>query len=135
MYVKQATLCYSTKLGLDRRDRLTTRLSILNTADYYSNILSEVNAKANAGFDTSITDYWGRDLSYQLINATDGGPAYTFSSIALDHSFINGDMPFPVLVTDSRVPETTIMSLNSTVYEVNYSSLDHGIHNVCVRAA
>ena len=94
-------------------------LSILNTTDYYSNILSEVSAKANAGFDTSITDYWGRALSYQLINATDGGPAYTWSSIALDESFVNGDTPFPVLVADSRIPGTTLVSLNSTVYEVN----------------
>ncbi|EEY21067.1 lysophospholipase [Verticillium alfalfae VaMs.102] len=30
----------------------------------------------------SITDFWGRALSYQLINPPDGGPAYTFSSIA-----------------------------------------------------
>jgi lysophospholipase len=94
-------------------------LSILNTADYYSTILSEVTAKANAGFDTSITDYWGRALSYQLINATDGGPAYTFSSIALDPSFVNGDTPFPVLVADSRAPGTHVVSLNSTVYEFN----------------
>jgi lysophospholipase len=94
-------------------------LSIYNMSDYYSNIISEVTAKAKAGFDTSITDYWGRALSYQLINATDGGPSYTFSSIALDQSFINGDIPFPVLVADSRIPGTTVVSLNSTVYEFN----------------
>ncbi len=94
-------------------------LSILNTADYYSTIFNEVAAKANGGFDTSITDYWGRALSYQLINATDGGPAYTFSSIALDQNFMDGDTPFPVLVADSRIPGTTLVSLNSTVYEFN----------------
>lgn len=94
-------------------------ISIYNTSDYFSNIISEVTAKAKAGFDTSITDYWGRAISYQLINATDGGPAYTFSSIALDQSFINGDTPFPVLVADSRIPGTTVVSLNSTVYEFN----------------
>jgi lysophospholipase len=43
-------------------------LSILNTADYYSNILSEVGAKANAGFDTSITDYW--DVPFHISSST-----------------------------------------------------------------
>jgi lysophospholipase len=32
---------------------------------------------------------------------------------------VNGDTPFPVLVTDSKIPKTTVVSLNSTAYEVN----------------
>ncbi|KAA8576388.1 hypothetical protein EYC84_006519 [Monilinia fructicola] len=96
-------------------------LQILSTADYYSTIESQVKGKANAGldFNTSITDYWGRALSFQLVNATDGGPAYTFSSIALEDNFANGDIPMPFLVADGRSPYTEIVSLNSTVYEFN----------------
>jgi lysophospholipase len=92
-------------------------IQILSTADYFSTIEDEVSSKEDAGFTTSITDYWGRALSYQLVNATDGGPAYTFSSIALEPNFKNGSIPFPFLVSDSRTPGTTIVSLNSTVYE------------------
>lgn len=94
-------------------------LSILNTAAYYSDIVSQVEQKSSAGYNTSITDYWGRALSYQLINATDGGPAYTFSSIALQDNFANAETPFPLLVADGRAPGEYIISLNATVYEFN----------------
>jgi lysophospholipase len=94
-------------------------IQILSTADYYSTIQNEVASKANAGYDTSITDYWGRALSYQLVNATNGGPAYTFSSIALEPNFQSGSIPMPFLVSDARAPGTAIVSLNSTVYEFN----------------
>ncbi|TGO46747.1 hypothetical protein BOTNAR_0567g00010 [Botryotinia narcissicola] len=96
-------------------------IQILSTADYYSTIEKEVSGKADAplNFNTSVTDYWGRALSYQLVNATDGGPAYTFSSIALQENFANGDIPMPLLVADGRSPNTEIISLNSTVYEFN----------------
>jgi lysophospholipase len=94
-------------------------ISIVNTAEYYTDLQEAVSAKEDAGFDVSITDYWGRALSYQLINATDGGPAYTFSSIALTENFINGETPMPFLVSDGRTPGTVVVSLNSTVYEFN----------------
>jgi lysophospholipase len=94
-------------------------IQILSTANYYSTIEDEVSSKEDAGFNTTITDYWGRALSYQLVNTTNGGPAYTFSSIALEPNFQSGSIPFPFLVSDSRAPGTTIVSLNSTVYEFN----------------
>ncbi|KFX99454.1 hypothetical protein O988_03848 [Pseudogymnoascus sp. VKM F-3808] len=94
-------------------------LSILNTAEYYKDIKNQVDSKKDAGFEVSITDYWGRALSYQLINATDGGPAYTYSSIALQDNFRNGEIPFPVIVADGRSPGDVIVSLNATVYEFN----------------
>lgn len=93
--------------------------SILNTAQYYTNIVNQVEGKQNAGFNASITDYYGRAISYQLINATDGGPAYTFSSIAQAENFITGETPFPILVADERAPGTSIIFLNSTVFEFN----------------
>jgi lysophospholipase len=92
-------------------------ISILETATYYNDIRMQVDEKSDAGYNTSITDYWGRALSYQLINATDGGPAYTFSSIADSDSFKNGEAPFPLLVADGRAPGEKIISLNATVYE------------------
>jgi len=94
-------------------------VSILNTASYYSDINDQVDQKSKAGYNTSITDYWGRALSYQLINATNGGPAYTFSSIALQDNFANAETPFPLLVADGRSPGDIIISLNATLYEFN----------------
>lgn len=92
---------------------------IFNTAEYFTEIFKDVEGKKDAGYDTSITDYWGRTLSYQLINATDGGPAQTFGSIALTEQFMNGDFPFPISVADGRAPGQVIVSLNSSVYEFN----------------
>ncbi|KAG9238210.1 lysophospholipase catalytic domain-containing protein [Amylocarpus encephaloides] len=99
----------------------TDSIQVLSTADYFRTISDQVSGKANAGlgFNSSITDYWGRALSFQLINATSGGPAYTFSSIALADNFVNGEIPFPLIVADERSPNTQIVSLNSTVYEFN----------------
>ncbi|KAH7320767.1 lysophospholipase catalytic domain-containing protein [Stachybotrys elegans] len=93
-------------------------IGILNTADYWSTIVDEVGDKAD-GWETSITDYWGRALSFQLVNASDGGPAYTFSSIADTGNFQDGQTPFPILVSDGRAPGQKIISTNATVYEFN----------------
>ncbi|KIN02263.1 hypothetical protein OIDMADRAFT_121788, partial [Oidiodendron maius Zn] len=94
-------------------------IQLLSSADYWHTLLDEVDDKQNVGFNASLTDYWGRALSFQLVNATDGGPAYTFSSIAQDPNFIAGNIPMPFLVADSRAPGTTIVALNSTLFEFN----------------
>lgn len=93
-------------------------ISILNTAEYWDDVYDQVQTKVDAGFQTSITDYWGRALSYQLINASNGGLAYTFSSIGLDQNLLNGNIPMPLLVSDERDPGATIISLNATNYEI-----------------
>jgi len=51
----------------------------------------------------------GRALSYQLINGTEGGIAYTWSSIALQQAFINGDMPLPIVLCEERAPGETLI--------------------------
>jgi lysophospholipase len=99
----------------------TGGLQILSTADYYKNLVDTVLAKQDAlsGFNVSLTDYWARALSFQLVNATDGGPAYTFSSIQDDDDFKNGNAPMPILVALERAPGETILSLNATNIEFN----------------
>ncbi|KHN97268.1 Lysophospholipase, catalytic domain protein [Metarhizium album ARSEF 1941] len=84
---------------------------------YYSEIIDDVKAKAKAGFDTSITDYWGRMLSYQLVNATNGGPGFTYSSIADDPGFSSGKTPLPFIIADGRAPGQKIIASNSTIFE------------------
>lgn len=57
-------------------------IQLLSTAQYFENLVSTVGEKADspAGkFNTSITDLYGRGLSFQLINATDGGPGMSAS--------------------------------------------------------
>ncbi|KAI9149911.1 Lysophospholipase [Paramyrothecium foliicola] len=93
-------------------------ISLLNTGEYWAQVATQVAAKAE-GWDTSLTDYWGRALSYQLIDDEEGGPAYTFSSIARSDPFKSGAAPFPVVVADGRAPGQKIVSINSTVFEFN----------------
>jgi lysophospholipase len=78
-----------------------------------------VSAKEDAGFDASLTDWWGRALSFQLVNATDGGPAYTFSSISEDTDFSNGNAPMPIIVADERAPGEQLISATATNLEFN----------------
>ena len=35
-------------------------IQLLNTAGYYVDLLQQVNGKRDAGFDASLTDYWGK---------------------------------------------------------------------------
>ena len=93
-------------------------IQLLNSVGYYAALQNAVSGKSDAGFNTTITDYWGRALSYQIINATDGGPAYTWSSIAEQDWFTQGTAPLPLIVTDSRNPGETIISTNSTVFTI-----------------
>jgi lysophospholipase len=56
-------------------------------------------------------------LSFQFINATDGGPSYTWSSIALEDNFASGSIPLPFVVADLRSPGEVLVGSNSTVME------------------
>lgn len=97
----------------------TRLIGIFDTARYWRDLHDQVSSKEDAGFDISLTDYWGRAVSYQLLRGDDGGAAYTFSSIADADDFKNGETPFPILVADGRAPDTKIINLNSTVFEFN----------------
>lgn len=52
----------------------------------------------------------GRGLSYQLVNATDGGPAYTWSSIASTAEFHDGNVPMPIIIALERAPSEQNLS-------------------------
>jgi len=97
----------------------TSGIQLFGSVDYYSTIRNEVDGKNDQGYETTITDYWGRALSYQLVNASNGGPGYTFSSIANQSFFTQGTAPLPILVTDGRRPGELLVNGNSTVYEIS----------------
>ncbi|MCJ1318060.1 Lysophospholipase 1 [Xylographa vitiligo] len=96
----------------------TGGLQVLDSTEYFDTIYNDVQGKT-VHYDTSITDYWGRALSFQLVNATDGGPDYTWSSTASEDFFTSGQSPMPILVTDGRAPGQLLISGNTTVYEFN----------------
>jgi len=91
----------------------------LTVRDYYQQLNDAVDAKAKAGYHTTITDTWGRALSYQLFNANDGSPAYTLSSVATDLSSSSVAMPLPIIVALERPADQIRIWDNSTVFEFN----------------
>ncbi|KIW94373.1 uncharacterized protein Z519_04349 [Cladophialophora bantiana CBS 173.52] len=90
-----------------------------SVSHYYKTLVDAVSDKENASFNTSITDYWGRALSYQLINAVDGGISYTWSSLAVMPDFMDGEMPMPIVIADERAPGELLISSNTTIFEFN----------------
>lgn len=92
---------------------------IINTVEYYTDLVNSVQDKNDAGFYTTITDYWGRAISYHLLNASTGIPNVQFSDIQNQTSFMNYSMPFPIIVADGRAPGTIVATANATVYEFN----------------
>ena len=94
-------------------------IQLFDTVGYYTDLEEQVSGKDDAGFDISITDYWARALSFQLINAPDGGPAYTWSSIALADDFQNGQTPMPIIIADERQPGEILIPGNTTIFEMN----------------
>jgi lysophospholipase len=97
----------------------TGGLQIFDTVEYYAHLASDVSGKSDASFATSLTDVWGRALSFQLINATDGGPAYTWSSIALNEDFQNGNQPLPIIIANGRRPGELLIAANTSIFEFN----------------
>ncbi|KAM5360390.1 hypothetical protein ACJA88_014846 [Fusarium oxysporum] len=91
----------------------------LSVTRYYRELYQDVQGKVEAGYNKSLTDYWGRSLSYQLVNASDGGPAYTFSSIANDTEFAAARAPMPLIVAIERTTGQLQIASNSTIMEFN----------------
>lgn len=89
--------------------------------NWNNGIRQDLDKKNAAGFDTSITDAWGRALSFQLFpkGNDNHGSASLWSDIRDLKAFKNHEMPFPILVSLARQPDSIFYSLNSTVVESN----------------
>ncbi|KIW39022.1 uncharacterized protein PV06_08839 [Exophiala oligosperma] len=93
----------------------------LGQPNYYRDLRDSVLSKRDAGFNVSITDPWARALSFQLINGTDGGISYTWSSLALQSTFSGGNMPMPIITALERAPNNReqLIAANATSFEFN----------------
>lgn len=95
-------------------------LNIFKSARRWDHISDAVEAKQNAGFETSLADVWGRALSYNFFPSLKrGGIDYTWSSLRDSDVFKNAHMPFPISVADGRYPGSNVINLNATVFEFN----------------
>ncbi|KAI5952712.1 hypothetical protein KGF54_003579 [Candida jiufengensis] len=90
-------------------------MNLPELAKYYTGIGTAIKAKNDAGFETSITDLWGRALSHQFFEDSSGGSNVTWSSIKNLTSFKDHSMPFAFAVANGKtVEQTTIIDQNST---------------------
>lgn len=107
-------------------------INIFSTLGRFHSIDEAVESKEDAGYNTSITDIWGRALSYQFFGSDhDGFAPLTFSTIKEGEAFQNGSVPFPISVADGRAPGTKVISENSTIFEFNAFELgtwDKSVH-------
>lgn len=95
-------------------------MNIFKSAKRWDHISNAIQAKQEAGFDTSLTDVWGRALSYNFFpNLTRGGIGFTWSSLRNSETFKNAQMPFPISISDGRYPGTSVINLNATLFEFN----------------
>lgn len=84
----------------------------MNQIGLFAKVLADTTGKLAAGYQTSLTDQWGRLVSYQTINsshAKDGLDAteVTWSGITNISSFTSHDMPFPIILGTSLFPGTS----------------------------
>lgn len=64
----------------------------------YGEVLADITAKQAAGYPPTLTDPWGRLLSYQILEAPEGGVNTTFSSVASLSNFTSHAAPFPIIL-------------------------------------
>lgn len=91
-----------------------------DTISFYADLVSDVKDKRDEDFPTAITDYWGRALSYHLLNQTmynDEGQATTWSDIVNVTNFKNAAYPFPIVIADQREPGEVLIYQNGVYME------------------
>lgn len=98
-------------------------IRIDKTIAYYYGLREAVTAKDDAGFDTTITDIWGRALSYQFFPDESGGENITWSSVRNMSHFKDHTMPYFLVVSNARRPGDLIINENSTVIEISAHEL------------
>ncbi|KAL9093527.1 MAG: hypothetical protein Q9165_003922 [Trypethelium subeluteriae] len=103
---------------------------LLATAD--AAITSDIAAKSAAGFNPTLTDPYGRLLSYQLLLGTDGGVSDTLHGLTSNSNFTSYSVPYPIITSiglNTDAGQCTPSS-NGTQYELHpyeFGSWDLGV--------
>ncbi|KAL3443258.1 lysophospholipase [Aspergillus insuetus] len=88
----------------------------VNAPDVYEQVVADVAAKDAAGFDTTLTDPYGRLLSYQFFPGPTYGANITLSSVIDLSNFTDHQVPYPLIVA-LGVKTFNGEGPNGTIYE------------------
>lgn len=91
------------------------------TVDDFTQIATDIVAKGEMGFPVSLTDPWGRMLSYQVMSGGDGALEVAMSDLASLSNFTSHNVPFP-LMTASYIDSTSSQcepTADAAIYEFN----------------
>lgn len=91
----------------------------LLAAGAYFEVVDDLINKQLAGFPPTLTDVWGRLLSFQLLEGSEGGVSTTLSSITRMSNFTSYAVPYPI-ITSLGVKTWLGQCLpgpNATIYE------------------
>lgn len=106
--------------------------AFLLAAVAYAEVTNDIVAKNDAGFPPTLTDPWGRLLSYQLLYGYDGGVFDTLSGLTSKSNFSSFNVPYPI-ITSLGVKTNEgqcIPGPNATTYEFTpyeFGSWDAGV--------
>lgn len=101
---------------------------------FYADVVSDVAGKRDENYPTGIVDYWGRALSYHLVNSSFAkhGQTMSFVDIRNTSSFIDATYPLPIVIADEREPGQLLIHRNTTLFE--FSPFEFGSFDPDVQA-
>jgi lysophospholipase len=101
-----------------------------NSAAAETQIVEDVDAKFAAGFPVSLTDPWGRLLSYQLFYGDDPAVAETLSGITALSNFTAQSVPYPIITSIETYVNQCVPLNTNTQFELHpyeFGSWDNGV--------
>ena len=107
--------------------------NLLTAGTAYAAISADVASKAAAGYAPTLTDPWGRLLSYQLLYGPDGGVSDTLSGISSLSNFTSFNVPYPIITSlgVKTFDGECLPGPNATQYELHvyeFGSFDAGVN-------
>jgi lysophospholipase len=93
-------------------------------------IAVDIISKFASGYEVTLTDPWGRLLSYQLLYGADGGVATTLSGIVGNSNFVSRSVPYPIITAIETYPDQCLPDNGNTQFEMHpyeFGSWDKGV--------
>ena len=114
------------------QDSLAIPGNLLTAGAAYAQISADIASKSAAGFAPTLTDPWGRLLSYQLLYGNDGGVTDTLSGLTALSNFTSYNVPYPIITSlgVKTFQGECLPGPNATQYELHpyeFGSWDSGV--------